>query len=166
MHSLAISPLTFIDEMNFKIGRDFTIDLDISDHGAKRNFFKVTLNDTTETGLVQVEEIHLFTYEKCTSLKISPEIKGSIQIYNTIHLNLNSVDVENLPMLRVFFTSQNNSKGVIWEQWLEGEVYDLIIKPKDKIHNIVSLKRQIRKQLPETSYCNQNVGYYDCIGQR
>ena len=41
MHSLAISPTTFIDEMSFEIGRDFTIDLDISDHGAKRNFSKL-----------------------------------------------------------------------------------------------------------------------------
>ena len=124
------------------------------------------MNKTTDTGLIEVEELLSFTYGKCTLLKISPEIKGLIQINNVIRLNFKSQNEENLPIVKVFYTSRSNSVGAMWHQWHDGKVYELTMKPQDKIYYSLSLSRQIRKKLPEKSHCSLDMGYYECLGQR
>ena len=73
---------------------------------------------------------------------------------------------ENLPKVKVFFTSTNNSYGALWEQWLEGKVYRVTIDPKKNLYRSISLYRQVRKKLPEKSFCNQKTGYYKCQAQK
>ena len=105
-------------------------------------------------------------YGKCTILKMSHHIKGSIGMINNVQLNFKSQGNENLPILKIFFTSMNNSYGALWQQWLEGKVYDVTVDPKENIYRSISLNRQIRKKLPEKSYCSQQNSYYECIAQK
>ena len=161
-----VTPSILSDEISYKIGRDFTIDYMISNHGTSREYLAGKLNDTTSAGLIQVEELSLITYGKCTILKISSKIKGWLQMNNEIFLTFLNQNGKDLPLLRIFFTSQKNSYGALLEQWIEGKVYDLTIKPQDKIHYSVSLMPQMRIKLPEKSYCNDKIEYYECFGLR
>ena len=87
-------------------------------------------------------------------------------ILNYVDLNFKNQDKENLPQVKIFFTSINNSYGALWEQWLEGKVYDVTIDPKENIDKSITLNRQIRKKLPEKSHCSQQNGYYECMAQK
>ena len=97
---------------------------------------------------------------------MSQEMKGSRGIVNSVELKFEEQEIENLPMIKVFFTSMNNSYGALWEQWLEGKVYDVTINPKENLYKSISLNRQIRQKLPEKSYCSEEIGYYECLAQK
>ena len=93
-------------------------------------------------------------------------LKGSMGILNYVDLNFKNQDKENLPQVKVFFTSINNSYGALWEQWLEGKVYHVTLDPKENLYKSISLNRQVREKLPERSFCNQDTSYYKCQAQR
>ena len=161
-----MSPSAFSEEISYTIGKDFDIEIYLSNHAITNTYFSASLNETTRNDLIQVEELLLGSYGKCTILKISSEIKGLMQIDNLIYLTYKNQHEEKLPMMKIFFTSKSNAYGALWYQWLEGKVFDLTIKPEDMVYNSVSLSRQIRKNLPQTSHCSQEIGYYECLGQR
>ena len=50
-----ISPQSLSDEISYVIGRDFTIDLTLSDHyGSNWNYVYLTLNETKDYGYIEV----------------------------------------------------------------------------------------------------------------
>ena len=87
-------------------------------------------------------------------------------VLNAVELNFKNQDKENLPQVKVFLKSNNNSYGALWEQWLEGKVYHVTMDPEENLYKSISLNRQVRKKLPEKSFCNQDTGYYKCQAQR
>ena len=177
--NLEIPPATFADDVSFKLGRDFTVGLDISGHESNHDYLTVDINGkfdytvmtmdgkvTPFPKLIQVEELPLFMYGLCTILKISPMIRGSIQLQNNIHLKFKTANVNNLPLVNFFFTSEENSHGAFWNQWMEGEVFAINIDPQnDKTHS-VSLKQQVRKKLQKISYCSLDLNYYQCLNKK
>ena len=103
---------------------------------------------------------------KCTVLKISPKIRGSIQLVNNINLKFKSMEATNLPVVNLFFTSEKNAHGAVWYQWMEGDVFAINIDPQDDKTHSVTMKQQTRKKLPETSYCSLNLNYYECLNMK
>ena len=176
--NLGISPATFAEEVSFKLGRDFTVLLVISGHESNHDYLIVEINgklDHTVTtrgkvtpfpNLIQVEELPLTMYGLCTILKISQNIRGSIQLVNHINLHFKNKNISDLPSVNFFFTSEENSHGAFWYQWMEGEVFAVNIDPKDDKTHSVSLKQQKRKKLPETSYCSLDLKYYQCLSMK
>ena len=176
--NLEVPPATFAEEVSFKLGRDFTIGLGLSGHESNHGYLFLEINakddynvKTFDNGsefpyLIEVEELPLVYYGECTVLKISDKIRGSIKLTNQIDVKFKSTEERKLPTVTFFFTSEENSHGSFWFQWMEGEVFAININPQDdKIHS-VSLKQQIRKKLTETSYCSLDLNYYSCISTK
>ena len=105
-------------------------------------------------------------YGLCTILKISPKIKGSIQLQNHIDFKFKTANTSYLPMVNFFFTSEENSHGPFWNQWMEGEVIAINIDPLDDKTHSVSLKQQVRKKLQKKSYCSLDLNYYQCLDKK
>ena len=182
--NLEIPVLTLAEEISFKLGRDFTIGLLISGHESKHGYLGVQINDKNDiigqkingtysvtplpkiSNLIQVEELPLIMYGECTVLKISPKIRGSIQLVNNINLKFKNIEAKNLPSISLFFTSDKNSHGAVWYQWMEGEVFAVNIAPQDDKSHSVSLKQQTRMRLPEISYCSLDLNYYECLNMK
>ena len=176
--NLEVPPATFAEEVSFRLGRDFTIRLGLSGHESNHDYiiFEINAKDdfhvkTIDNGsefpyLIEVQELPLVYYGECTVVKISEKIRGSIKITNQIEMKFKSIDKLELPSVTFFFTSEENSHGAFWFQWMEGEVFSINIDPQDdKIHS-VSLKKQIRKKLTETSYCSLDLNYYSCLSMK
>ena len=116
--------------------------------------------------LFQVKEMPTEHYGTCTVIKLSDKVKGSIKLKNEILVIFKTEDVNELPLANIFFTSEENFHGTALHQWAEGEVYALVIDPRQKLDYAVNLKQQIRKRLLDKSYCNSDRGYYKCFAER
>ena len=90
--------------------------------------------------------------------------------WRTILVNFNkSISNENLPTLKIYFTSENNSYGIISNRWLDGEIWELDINELDINKNIyyeLDLKAEKHIRLKTTSQCIDEVSFYECYGAR
>ena len=161
--TLLVPLLTLAEEISFKIGRDFHIEF-LYVEALKSTI--MTINETGKYDSLQVEELPLFHYGKCTIIYINDEIKTPTQMYNQFNLKFRSSTVENLPLVKIFFTSKNNSYGPVWFQWMEGKQFALAIDPRQEFEYYVNLRLQIQTQLQETSNCSSSITYYTCIARR
>ena len=161
--NLSVPVHTLIDEIRFKVGRDFTLDFVLSGH--QSNLGYVQTNSSEETSSVELEELPMIMYGTCTIIKVSSKIKGAMQMNNAIELKFKSEDRDSLPLINVFFTSDKNIHGAFWQQWMEGEIFALTIDPIQNLDYSVKLKQRIVKKLPETSHCSLDVGYYKCLAK-
>ena len=160
---------TLLDEVNFKLGRDFTLFLMFSGHESNNDYIFAyinTMKDAEEMQILKVEYLSTLSYGTCTVIKVSDKVKGSIQLMNGLKLTFKSKDVNKLPLVNVFFTSEENFHGAAWRQWIEGDVYALTIDPKQNLDSTVNLKQQIRRRLKDSSNCHQDGGFYNCMAKR
>ena len=169
MLDVTVPVQTVLDEVHFKVGRDFSLFLVLSGHESNHNYIYVQINNTLNTNehnMLQVEELPSVFYGACTVLRISDKLKGAIKLANFIQIKFATEDENELPLVNIYFTSDNNFAGAAFRQWFEGEVYALAIDPKHKLDYEVHLKQQIRKRLTEASYCNPEMVYYKCMAER
>ena len=169
--NLTIPVSTLKDEIHYKIGRDYSIVLLLSTYESN-DYLRVTIDDgivstnTKISSMIQVHELPQSIYGTCSVLKFSKKLKGSIQMHNILTIRFKSTNVIDLPKVNFVFASTANIVGMVWEQWMEGEVFSISIDPSDKGTYTVSLKEQIRKKLPETSYCSLEQNYFECLAQK
>ena len=166
MKDVNVSVKTLLDEVSFKLGKDFSLYLMLSSHESNQNYLFKLVNSANTDLVLQVEEMPSEHYGACTIVRISDELKGSIKLKNEIRIIFKTDDESELPLVNVFFTSKENFHGAALLQWTEGEVYALAIDPKQKMDYAVKLKQQIRKRLTDKSNCNPNGGYYKCFADR
>ena len=169
--NLTIPVSTLKDEIHYKIGRDYSIELLLSTYESN-DYLRVTIDDgivstnTKISSMIQVHELPQSIYGTCSVLKFSKKLKGSIQMHNILTIRFKSTNVIDLPKVNFVFASTANIVGMVWEQWMEGEIFSIDIDPSDKGTYTVSLKEQIRKKLPETSYCSLEQNYFECLAQK
>ena len=169
MKDMTVPVQTLLDEVRFKLGRDFSLYLVLSGHESNDDYKYISINNTSildKISIVLVEEIPSIHYGTCTILRISEKLKGSIKLVNFVRIHFQSEDENELPLVNFFFTSEKNIFGAIMRQWMEGEVYALAIDPKLKLDYAVNLRPQRKKRLKETSYCSSDLDYYKCIAEK
>ena len=171
MKDVNVSVKTLLDEVSYKLGKDFSLHLMLSNHESNHhNYILAFVNNQNDIeqhkDLFQVEEMPTEHYGTCRVIKLSDKVKGSIKLKNEIVVIFKTEDVNELPLANIFFTSEENFHGAALHQWAEGEVYALVIDPIQKLDYAVNLKQQIRKRLLDKSYCNSDRGYYKCFAER
>ena len=157
---------TFIEDVRFKIGRDFTLDFSLPGSESKVLYAHFDKLKSPNTSLIELEELPLIMYGTCTIIKISSGVIAVPQMQNIFNLNIISKDKDNLPSINAYFTSKENIHGAVWQQWLEGEIFTLNIDPQLKRDYSANLKQLIRRKLPEKSFCNQDSSYYKCLEEK
>ena len=158
------SPLpTVIDNIVYQVGRDYYIQFSLRDHESMKD---IIIDEVIHTEEVEVNDLNLLHYGKCTVIKISDKIKTSTQMHTIMTIAFKGGKIEDLPFIKVFFTSKANTFGAFWLQWMEGEVLSLDIDPKQGFHYFVNLKLQILKQLKDWSNCTDNANYYRCVANK
>ena len=169
MVGLNVPVKTLLDEVNFKLGRDFTLFLMLSGHESNHDYIFAefnTMKDAEEMQILKVEYLPTLSYGTCTIIKVSEKVRGSIQLMNVLKITFKSNDENNLPLINVFFTSEENFHGAAWRQWIEGDVYALTVDPEQNLDHAVNLKQQIRRRLKDSSNCSEDVGFYNCMAKR
>ena len=73
--------------------------------------------------------------------------------------------MEDVPEVKFYFTSENNSYGVIPLDFIEGNVLMLPVKLQEKMWNKVKLSPLEYEKLELTSECSQE-SYYECVAYR
>ena len=166
MNDIETSVETTLSDITYKAGRDYSLTLMMPNAESKK-FLIGNVDDANKSmipGILEVEELPTAHYGTCTVVKVSPTIKASIQMFSALHLEFNTENVtQPLPLVKVFFTSEKNYYGAIWNQWMEGEVFGLEIDAKVNQVYTVNLKQQTRKQLPYASQCTLTSSYYECM---
>ena len=75
-----------------------------------------------------------------------------------------SMNNEDIPKIKLFFTSQDNSFGIIDLNWVEGDEYSLVIDPREKLQYNIDFKTfqyDSLKLLPHE--CNLRESFYRCM---
>ena len=142
--NITIPVQDFVNDIAFRIGRDFKLDISLG--GTDSVYKKISINRTNfknEFNDIQIETLTGFYHGTCTILKINDQIKTPAIQYSRLAFNFNGTNINNLPHIQLIFTSKNNSYGSFWQLWMEGEKYDLIMNPHDKLHYVVNLRKSI-----------------------
>ena len=93
-------------------------------------------------------------------------MKTPAQTYSGLTFNFNDTDKNDLPIIKLIFTSKNNSYGSFYQQWMEGEKYELVIDPRKKYLHILNLRQEDQHLYEGSSNCSQNVSYYTCVAKK
>ena len=159
------SVLPFVHDVRYKIGRDFTL-LWKYYNGKKTYFHSIKSIDDLQQklGKVIVKELPLWDYGQCTIIQINETIQAPLRRYNILEIKLKDQNIENPPLMKVFFTSKENFYGAAILQWMDGERFALDIDPKQPSKHYVNLRLTKRIQLKEVSNCSD--GFYKCFVKR
>ena len=145
--NLSVPVNTLIDEIRFKAGRDFALDLVISGHQSNLGYIQTNFSEEKQyETFVEFEELPMLFFGICTIIRVSSKVKGAMQMNNAVNLKFKSEDEENLPLINVFFTSDKNVHGAFWQQWMEGDIFALNIDPKQNMDHSVKLKQHVIKK--------------------
>ena len=151
---------------DYEYSTDFTINFyyENIDKSFILGFLNMTenkFNDTSKADImVKLEKIYTIFSGLC--YKITPVSNVSlIEFYTDISLYFNkSIPYKDVPSLIVYFTSQNNSYGIIANQWTDGEVRKMIFE-KNRYYSI-DLKVQKTIYLDEKHHCSNDLLFYEC----
>ena len=161
-----IPVIPLIDEIRYKIGRDFTLTWLYYDTNGTST--KHTIETSTplqgKSNSVIVKELPLYNYGICTVIQLNESIKTPKGLYNSVQILVKNGTKENIPYIKIFFTSKDNFYGASLLQWMNGERFSLDIDPhQQKSPYFINLRLAIRKQLKTASNCSTDVGYYKCL---
>ena len=157
----------FVDDVGYKVGRDFKLDFTLTTKDGR--YDKISIDHESygkDFNKVQTEELIGLFYGTCTILKINEELKSPAQTYSGLTFNFNGTDEDDLPIIKIIFTSKNNSYGSFYQQWMEGEKYEIVINPLDRSRHIVNLRQENRLQFNGKSNCSNQVSFYECVSKR
>lgn len=115
--------------------------------------------------LVHFEELYTFWSGLC--FKIMPKIKTKRNLENSLKLKFsNSMSYYDVPKVKMFFTSENNSYGIMDVSWFEGDEYSLLIDTKEKFHFNIDFKIVQYENLMSSTHCTRVVPFYKCVSSR
>ena len=65
-----------------------------------------------------------------------------------------SISDKDLPKIQMYFTSEENTYGVITSQWLNGDATSLNIDPNEKLFYLIGLRPVEHRKYEEMSGCS------------
>ena len=147
-------------EVSYKIGTDFTIKL--TPH---EPIILDSLNLSEKSSkLLGLEEIYTEWSGICYKLTMKENTTSLTR--NFIGLEFKeSLPKEDIPEVKFYFTSENNSYGIIPIDFIEGNVLMLPVKVEKNLWYKVNLSPMEYEKLELTSECSQN-SYYECLADR
>ena len=157
--------INFVNEIGFRIGQNIELNLLLANRNGeniKINFSEV--NSQKSSKYVKLQEIIGIYHGICTVVYVNEDIRTPVQDFSKIDLKFKGA-IDNLPLVKLHFTSANNSHGAFWQRWLEGEDYEILINPSEDSRYFVNLRQEYHLHHQETSACSQNIGYYECISE-
>ena len=139
----------FLDEVYFKLNRDFTI--------ALRDYNELELGDNpiqlenSRNMIITVSELFTLWYGFCYLIKLSYTFNN--QLIFTLTFNNQTLERNDIPTPQLYITSEENALGVLGMNWIYGT--ELRWSPKDKEtgYKVTPIKR---KTLSLKSHCNMN----------
>ena len=72
-----------------------------------------------------------------------------------------SIALSNLPVLTIYFTSEQNAYGIVFSEWMDGEVLEFNIK--NNVYTEISLRPERYIYLKAKSKCFDE-SFYECFG--
>ena len=158
----------FVQDVGYKFDRDFNISFGFWN---KSRILKVKLNGRriplNMTRIMKVKEIITIANGLCYIISIDRSIRSPLLIPNRFDLKFeDKIKQEDLPHLEIFLTSKHNAYGAAIYQFYEGDRFHMKISPTDRMGTRISVKKQVTKQLPETSNCSTNSNLYACWGMK
>ena len=85
-----------------------------------------------DTKILQFDEVYTFWSNLC--YKISPKIEITRNAVNIITLNFaENMPESDIPNIQAFFTSAENAYGIIDVSWIDGDVWNLEIDPREQL---------------------------------
>ena len=158
--------INFVNEIGFRIGQNVELNLQLANRNGKNIEIAFSEeNSYNSSKYVKLQEIIGIYHGICTVVYINEDIKAPVQGFSQIDLKFKGPS-DDLPMIKLHFTSANNSHGAFWQRWLEGENSEILINPSEDSRYYLNLRQEYHFQYQETSGCSQNIGYYECISER
>ena len=139
----------FLNEVHFKLNRDFTIALRGYDE-LKEGVNPIQLDNSRNT-TITVSELFTLWYGFCYLIRLSYTFKN--QWIFTLTFNNKTLERNDIPTPQLYITSEENALGVLGMNWIYGT--ELRWSPKDKEtgYKVTPIKR---KTLSLKSHCNMN----------
>ena len=147
-------------EHQMKLGEEFKIKIYFDDEN------KVYLDEfgTNRINDYVIDFTKLETAYYGTCYKITPSINRTITNGESTKFALKFpkkfIKYEDIPPLKIFFTSEMNSLGIIRNTWKDGEIFDVTVEKNTKTE--LSLKPTKYVQLNTKSKC-RNESFYKCF---
>ena len=149
-------------EASYKIGTDFTIKIGLLEHES------IILDSTNlsekNSKLLELEEIYTEWSGICYKLTMKENTTTLMRNYIGLEFK-ESLPKEDIPEVKFYFTSENNSYGVIPIDFIEGNVLMLPVKVEKNLWHKVKLSPMEYEKFELTSECSQN-SYYECLADR
>ena len=138
-------------EVSYKIGTDFTIKLKPPEALAHESIILDSTNLSEKNSkLLELEEIYTEWSGIC--YKLTMKENTTTLMTNLIGLEFKeSLPKEDIPEVKFYFTSENNSYGVIPLDFIEGNVLMLPVKLQERMRNKVKLSPLEYEKLELTS---------------
>ena len=152
-------------EASYKIGTDFTIKLTPPEALEQESIISDSKNLSEKNSkLLELEEIYTEWSGIC--YKLTMKENTTTLMRNFIGLEFKeSLPKEDIPEVKFYFTSENNSYGVIPIDFIEGNVLMLPVKVEKNLWHKVKLSPMEYEKFELTSECSQN-SYYECLADR
>ena len=136
----------FYNDVKYKIGTDFNISLW---HG-------IGVKLITEGNII--EEISTFYFGVCYKFTSEAKIKPFIPFVIMINFDKVLEESNDIPKkIDIYYTSEQNSYGIITGIWSEGKVFKKSINPKDNVG--ITVEPYKYKKLGLKIKCNQDPNY-------
>ena len=87
------------------------------------------------------------------------EIRKGKQTQFAITFLINSINFEEIPPVKLYFTSKSNAFGIIGNRWLDGDEYDVTVSRNTKIS--IDL-RPIRYIYDKQKSACRDISFYEC----
>ena len=148
----------FSDQIFYKLGRDF--DLHYIDETDEKNLIKIGANQINSM-IFLVEK--LLTYSTGVCYAITPQFFDAhkkLKFQISFDKKKKNMDIEDVPStIGVYFTSKENSYGIIDMNWFNGNELSFDL---DSWSTTFKLSASTTKYLESTSNCRSN-GFNDCL---
>ena len=142
-----------LDPWSCEYGVDFNI---IIDQHHKLSIGNASINDN----IISLEPVETVfgCYFKMQKISLSQEIKPTK--FDILFKFNQSIPKEELPLTKLYITSEENSYGIVMFNWLEGET--LVYDAKPETMTEIILKGEQILSLPEKGECQKKSAYY-CV---
>ena len=144
-------------------GLDFNISYHIDDDFVLLSLEDDTFNSDKEE-IIQVQLLNTIWFGKC--YKISTKSNSHTAVYRGYSQDIlveydESIPLSNLPMLTIYFTSEKNAYGIMFSEWMDGEVQEF--KIENNVYEEISLRPERYIYLKAKSKCFDE-SFYECFG--
>ena len=159
----------FYNEVSYKVGIDFYVRMSLTEHISgfhnkkHENLVIESINLTkNQLDLIDFEEV--YTLDSGLCYKITPKINTTGGQYNDIELFFyDTLPIEDIPRVELFFSSEDNAYGIITSNWVLGDIYSMRVKSKSLLKIKVKFTPMNYEKL--LSKCKKGASI-KCISQK